>query len=88
MRIGNHELESGEAEWTRIRAKEILTEATKSISQSLNLQCSEEDVAGLLQFLWAKSPAQVSNDEAEAAEIESSIKEDEVAEAEADETDE
>ena len=68
MRIGNRELNKDESEWAVKNSKDILTQATNLFVSSLNLKASEKDIAGLLNYLW-HNPTDVSNEEAEAAEI-------------------
>lgn len=68
MRIGNQDLNPDEAEWCIKFSKDVLAQACNQCVSALNKKCSEEDVAGLLKYLWSH-PTQVSNDEAEAAEI-------------------
>ena len=79
MHIGKHELNKNEEEWCIKFAKDFLFQAHSKCVSDLNKKLSEEDVAGLLHFLWTRSPTVVSNDEAEDAEIEA-------AQAETDET--
>jgi hypothetical protein len=69
MRIGSHDLNENEAEWCEKFSKDLLSQAYNTCVSSLNKKLSEDDVKGLLKYLWSRSPTQVSNDEAEAAEI-------------------
>lgn len=52
MRIGNHELNENEAEWCRTFADEISNFATKKAISSLNKKLDQDDVKGLLKYLW------------------------------------
>jgi hypothetical protein len=76
MRIGSNDLNENEAKWIENYSKDLLSQAHHRVREALNKKISEDDVRGLLKFLWSRTPTQISNDEAEAADI---------AEAEADE---
>jgi len=65
MRLGIHDLNENEAEWCEKYSKDLLAEAQKKCQTALNKQCSDADVAGLLKFLWSRSPVHESPEEVE-----------------------
>ena len=65
MRIGNHELNDDEAAWCRGLAEEISNYATKKAISSLNKKVSQEDVQGILKFIWGNKSQPVAEFETE-----------------------
>jgi len=63
MRLGNNNLNENEAQWCDKFAKNLLTQASIDCKTNLNKVCTEEDVRGLLGYLWSKSNTVISNDD-------------------------